>query len=39
MCIIILHTTHRNALQYVIGMHCYQSISLGQDMVIEDVMK
>ena len=26
-------------LQYVIDMHCYQSISLVQDMVIVDVMK
>ena len=26
-------------LQYVIDMHCYQSISLIQDMVIVDVMK
>ena len=25
--------------QYVIDMHCYQSISLVQDMVIVDVMK
>ena len=27
------------SLQYVIDMHCYQSISLVQDMVIVDVMK
>ena len=26
-------------LKYVIDMHCYQSISLVQDMVIVDVMK
>ena len=26
-------------LEYVIDMHCYQSISLVQDMVIVDVMK
>ena len=26
-------------LQYVMDMHCYQSISLVQDMVIVDVMK
>ena len=26
-------------LQYVIDMHCYQSIGLCQDMVIVDVMK
>ena len=26
-------------LQYVIDMHCYQSISVVQDMVIVDVMK
>ena len=26
-------------LQYVIDMHCYQPISLVQDMVIVDVMK
>ena len=25
--------------QYVVDMHCYQSISLVQDMVIVDVMK
>ena len=43
MCIIIYNTYYipniAMPLQYVIDMHCYQSISLVQDMVIVDVMK